>query len=103
MEFYKSLVYVPIQEPTKWDLDNLDHIILTPYHSWYPSSINNELEYSVILPNNNKVDDYLYDWLHQINDVDLHLNNYYSYSEVDYMFIWINNQCQKHSFLLNTI
>ena len=29
MNFYKALVYAPIWEPTQWDIENLDRVMLT--------------------------------------------------------------------------
>ena len=43
MNFDKALMYGTIKELTKWELDNLICIIITPKYPWYPSSINNEL------------------------------------------------------------
>ena len=40
MKFYKSLMYVPIKEPSQWEIDNLDRVILTSYYPWDTASIN---------------------------------------------------------------
>ena len=99
--FDKALTYVPIQEPTQWNLDKLNRIMLNSDHPWEPDSINYELEGSVISPNDNKVGDDFYDYHHQINAEELHLDHDYSDSEVDDMTMWINNQGQRHLLPLN--
>ena len=90
----KALMYVPIQEPTQWKLEKLNRIMLNSDHPWEPDSINDELRGSVISPNDNEVGDDFYDYLRQINVEELHLDQYYSDSEVDDMIMWINNQGQ---------
>ena len=76
--------------------------MLTSYHPWDPSSINDALEVSVILPIDNDFDDDLYDYLRQINAAEIHLDHYYSYSEVYDMIMWIDNQGQWNIWTLNT-
>ena len=85
MKFYKALMYVLIQESTKWDLDNFDRIMLTSYHTCYLEYTIDALKGSVILPNENEVEDNNYNHLHQTNNADIHLYNNYSDSEADEM------------------
>ena len=56
----------------------------------------------MIFPSDNKVEDKLYDYLYQVNEAGLHLDQYYSGSEVEYIVMWINNQGQRHVQPFNT-
>lgn len=61
MNFDKELMYVIIQEPKNWELDNLNHVMITLEHTWDPDTINNKLEITVILPEKDDVYDNLYE------------------------------------------
>ena len=41
MNFDKTLIYVPIPEPTQWELDNIDQVMLASDHPWDPDFIKN--------------------------------------------------------------
>ena len=97
MKFYKALMYLPIWQPTHWDLGNLDSVMITSEHLGCLSSINDALECSVIFPSDNEVDNYLYEYLRQINAEELHMYHYYSYIEMYDMVICINVQFQWHA------
>ena len=56
-------MYLLIWEPTHWELDNL-----------YTASIIYALEDSMILKNDNGVDEDLYNYLRKINAAELHLD-----------------------------
>ena len=72
--FVKALIYLPILEPTQWELNNIIHIMLTSDHPWDPTSINNELEDKVLFPNIYGADDNLNDLLCQINSAEIHVD-----------------------------
>ena len=72
-KFYKFLMYVPVWEPTQWDIDNLEHIIINSYYPWSTASTNDSLEVNMILLINNEVDGDLYNYLRQINSSEIHL------------------------------
>ena len=55
----------------------------------------------MVFPSYNEVDNDLYEYLCQINATELHLDHYYSYSDMYDMLICINNQVQWHVFPLN--
>ena len=103
MKFDKTLMYVNIMGPIKWDLDNLYQIFITSYHPWDPAYTNDLLEVSVILPSDNNIDNNLYSHLCQMNAAGLQLYHDYSESEVNDMLMCINNQVQRHAWPINTI
>ena len=76
--------------------------MLTSYHTCYLEYTIDALKGSVILPNENEVEDNNYNYLHQTNNADIHLYNNYSDSEADEMVTWINKQVQIHIWPLNT-
>ena len=43
IKFEKAQMYGTIQELTKWEIDKLTCIIITPEYPWDPSYINDEL------------------------------------------------------------
>ena len=55
----------------------------------------------MVLPSDNEVDDDLCDYLRQTNDTELQLDHDYLDSDVDYMFMWINNKVQNHIWPIN--
>ena len=59
--------------------------MLTSYHTCYLEYTIDALKGSVILPNENEVEDNNYNYLHQTNNADIHLYNNYSDSEADEM------------------
>ena len=91
MNFDKALMCVSIQEPTQWDIDKPDRVILTSDHPWDPASTNDTLEGIFIFPIDNEVDNNLYEYLHKINSADIHLDPDYSDSKLDDMVMCINN------------
>ena len=76
--------------------------MLTSDHPWDPASINDKLEVKVNFPKDNEVDDDHYDCLFQINTADMHLDQYYSFREVECIVTCIDNQDQIHILTLNT-
>ena len=60
MKFYKYLMYMNIKEPTQWDLNNLNHVMLTIDQPRKPFYINNKLEGTVIFTNKYEVDENIY-------------------------------------------
>ena len=77
--------------------------MITSHHPWYNASINYVLEGSGILPKQNEFDDDHYIYLCKINAAEINMYHYYSYSEVDDMVIWINNQGQLYVLPINII
>ena len=73
-KFVKALIYLPILEPTQWELNNIIQIMLTSDHPWDPTSIDNELEGKVVFLNRYGADDDLYDLLCQINAAEIHVD-----------------------------
>ena len=57
MKLDKDLMHVPIWKTTHWEIDIIDRIIIMSDHPWDPSYINDSLRGSVILLNNNDIDD----------------------------------------------
>ena len=84
-KFVKALIYLPILEPTQWELNNIIHIMLTSDHPWDPTSIDNELEGKVVFLNRYGADDDLYDLLCQINAAEIHVDLDYPNIKVDDM------------------
>ena len=60
MNIDKPLMYVTIQYPIQWDLDNLDCVMIAPGHPWDPVSINDALEDSAVFSIDNDFDNNLY-------------------------------------------
>ena len=90
-------MYVPIQEPTQWYLDNLGHFMLISEHPWYTTSINYSLEGSVILPIDDEVYNNLYDYLHKISNEKIQMDCDYSDVGLHYMVMRINTQGQHNT------
>ena len=71
MKFDKDPMNATIQEPTHWDPDILDCVIITSEHLWDPDSTNDALEDSMIIPNINEVEGNDYNYLHQLSAADM--------------------------------
>ena len=61
MKFDKALMYVTTREPTHWEIDNIERVMLTSNHPWDTYSIDDSLEGYVVLPRNIEVNKDLYD------------------------------------------
>ena len=70
--------------------------MITSDHPCDPASINDKLERKLIFPGVDRVDDELYDYLHQINYDKIYLYQNYSYQEVGNMVSRIKNQYKWH-------
>ena len=61
MKLNRSLLYVPIRNPTDWELSNLQRIHLTSEQPWDPANLDDSTEGQVIFPSEDDLDmdDYL--------------------------------------------
>ena len=85
------------------DIYNSTRIMITPYHTWELVSIKDDLEGKVIFTNDDDINNYLLNYLIQINDTELHMDNYYYEIEVNNMVAWIKCQGKWHICDLNIL
>ena len=91
MKMHRSLLYVPIREPTEWELNHLPRIHLTSDEVWDPARLNDALDGKVIYPSDDDLDG-MDDYLRMINFTDLDPLQHIPDEDADSIIKWIQGE-----------